>query len=217
MLQSQVEDLPVAQETVKAFVDEWQKLDVRGTSYISVRDLPKLITRLANSKKGQKMLVFPNLIRQGDKHDIDNYIRLLEIPTFRQLKRVMFHDVMQQLCLIVIKVQRNKDKLNEKLKLIDTHGSGLFHTPHRTFSAVSQLAMDVTFHNVKRSKFDFDVMIRNLGMLNHRIELVSEMFELSFKLNAKYRPLVDTVENLDKKSCSEGSACRQKVKHMDES
>ena len=169
VLQSQVEDLPVTQETVKAFVDEWQKLDVRGTSYISVRDLPKLITRLANSKKGQKMLVFPNLIRQGDKHDIDNYIRLLEIPTFRQLKRVMFHDVMQQLCLIVIKVQRNKDKLNEKLKLIDTHGSGLFHTPHRTFSAVSQLAMDVTFHNVKRSKFDFDVMIRNLGMLNHRI------------------------------------------------
>ena len=88
----------------------------------------------------------------------------------------------------------------------------------RTFSAISQLAMDVTFHNVKRSKFDFDVMIRNLGKLNHRIELVSEMFELSFKLNAKYRPLVDTVQNLDRKSCVEGSACRQKFKHsMDES
>ena len=86
----------------------------------------------------------------------------------------------------------------------------------RTFSAISQLAMDVTFHNVKRSKFDFDVMIRNLGKLNHRIELVSEMFELSFKLNAKYRPLVDTVQSLDRESCSEGSACRQKLKHIDE-
>ena len=56
--------------------------------------------------------------------------------------------------------------------------------------------MDETF-NVKRSKFDFDVMIRNLAKLNHRIELVSEMFELSYKLSAKYGHLVDTVLKLE--------------------
>ena len=82
VLQSQVDDLPVTHETVNAFIDEWVKLDHRGTSYISMKDLPKLLSALANNAKGQEMLMFPNLIRMGDKHDIENYISLLQIPTF---------------------------------------------------------------------------------------------------------------------------------------
>ena len=77
VLQSQVDDLPVTHETVEAFIEEWVKLDNRGTSYIKVKDLPKLISALANNAKGQEMLMFPNLIRMGDKHDIENYISLL--------------------------------------------------------------------------------------------------------------------------------------------
>lgn len=34
VLQNQVDDLPVTHETVKAFIEEWVKLDHRGTSYI---------------------------------------------------------------------------------------------------------------------------------------------------------------------------------------
>lgn len=56
--------------------------------------------------------------------------------------------------------------------------------------------MDVTF-NVKHSKFDFEVMMSNLNRLNHRIELVNELFRRSQKLKAKYGSSVDTVESLN--------------------
>ena len=49
----------------------------------------------------------------------------------------MFYDVMQQLCLIVIKVKRNRDKLDERLKLIETHGGSLLKRTQKTFSALS--------------------------------------------------------------------------------
>ena len=35
---------------------------------------------------------------------IDDYIKLLRIPTYGGMQRVLFYDVMQQMCFVVIKV-----------------------------------------------------------------------------------------------------------------
>ena len=77
LYESQVDDLPITQATISAFTKEWAKIDKKSTSYISIKDLPKLIVGLSNHVEGQDMLVFPKLIRMGDDSDIENYISLL--------------------------------------------------------------------------------------------------------------------------------------------
>ena len=70
-------------------------------------DLEDLILDLANSDDGQGLIV----LRQPILNDPETrklYIALLRIPMFDQFKKVMFYDVLQQLCHKVSLLKSNK-------------------------------------------------------------------------------------------------------------
>ena len=59
---TQASKLPLTHRNVQAFVEEWGKLNPHGTHFLKVAHLPKLLTNLAKSRQGCKLLISPELV-----------------------------------------------------------------------------------------------------------------------------------------------------------
>lgn len=97
--------LPVQKYSINEFVSIWSKYDEQATGFIDINDLEPLIKDLVNSDEGVELLVLddPKLKDYFDKFILrlrasKKYRQLfgakLGIPTYMQLKKVMFYDTL---------------------------------------------------------------------------------------------------------------------------
>ena len=96
--QTDMAKMTVKEKTLEDFQKHWSKYDPEATGFISVHDLKHLFWDLANSQDGGGALILKKkLISQNNQHCYAN-IKEMGIPTYENMKKVMFHDVMIKLC-----------------------------------------------------------------------------------------------------------------------
>lgn len=89
--------LPVQKYSIKEFTNIWSKYDNQATGYIEIEDLESLIIDMANSFEGRELIVMHERVLADEKFRM-RFMAMLQIPTYNQLRQVMFYDTLQQLC-----------------------------------------------------------------------------------------------------------------------
>ena len=125
--QSDVSDLPMNEPVLDDYRRVWSDYDKQATGFMEVDDLDKLIIDLANCAhdEGGKLLgKLKDKIKIGAKKEKDGFkshpygkvfrnrfIKGLEIPTFKNMKKVMFYDVLMKFCMQELRAHVLKDMI----------------------------------------------------------------------------------------------------------
>ena len=102
--QSDIAKMAVNDEVLHDFKEHWAKYDPDAKGFISIHDLKHLMWDLADAKqnKGGALIIKKKSIHKDNYRCYMN-IAELGIPTFKGMKKVMFHDVLIKLCLAAVK------------------------------------------------------------------------------------------------------------------
>lgn len=79
--------------------------------------MDKLLEGLSKSPDSRDLFIFYDTVAQSQKFR-QRMTSVLEIPTFGNLKYVMFYDVLQMLCFRAFKMKYNKDTLKENFVIL---------------------------------------------------------------------------------------------------
>ena len=109
--------LPVQNDLMNLYVECWSTLDPNATGYIKVTQVEDLLKELYQNEKCRKMLYFKGAAIESHQFCL-RLVGSLEIPTFGQFKRVMFYDVLQQLCYRSFKIQHNQESIKKHFNLL---------------------------------------------------------------------------------------------------
>lgn len=71
----------------------WSKYDPNATYFINITDLDPLLANLAESNHGSQLFLFKDQVA-ASKEFRESLMAQLDIPTFGNLKKVMFYDVL---------------------------------------------------------------------------------------------------------------------------
>ena len=110
---------------------------------------------------------------------------MLAIPTYFQMTKVMFYDTLQQLCDKKNQMQFNKEVFKEDAKKSEVI---------RHFGGKSPSEFDLLSHYSTR--IDFDKTVRNMGRLNPRIKLMTDLQKSFRDVYGKYAVFADSEANL---------------------
>ena len=96
--------MAVNEDVLSDFQHHWAKYDPKAKGFISVHDLKHLLWDLADAdpSKGGALIFRKKFIHNDTDHCYMN-IAELGIPTYENMKKVMFHDVLIKLCLRAVK------------------------------------------------------------------------------------------------------------------
>ena len=86
-------NLPVQKYSLQEFVNIWSRYDPNATGFINVSDLDDFIVDLTKSQESRLLVIFADKIAT-DASLRNRFIGKLCIPTYCQLKKVMFYDVL---------------------------------------------------------------------------------------------------------------------------
>ena len=103
-------DLPIKKYSLTEYVNIWSKYDPKATGFIDIDKLKAFIVELAKSSDGHELIIWHEKVLTNFTHR-RRFVALLSIPTYDQFKKVMFYDVLQQLC-----DKKNLLKHSEELK-----------------------------------------------------------------------------------------------------
>jgi len=85
--------LPIQNYSIDEFVSIWAEFDPLASGYITIQDLEKVIIRMAKSREGQELIIMhEQILESATKRRI--FMAMLKIPTYDQMKKVMFYDVL---------------------------------------------------------------------------------------------------------------------------
>lgn len=184
-------NMPVKEKSVTDFTRLWANYDKEATGFITVVDLESLITDLASAHEDEGAALIPFKGRVLDNKAFRNrQIMALEIPTYENMKKVMFYDVLMKLAHQSTTVYHMKDhfrSVRNQLKILKNLGV-------QNGPAFDDTLEAITNKNIKHQQHEVDLN-KLLGMMSDRttkIELVTEIMEMNKKMTAKYNHLVDT-------------------------
>ena len=110
-------NLPVNERAIEAYPDIWSKYDPEKTGFILCSQLESLFIDMSQDADCRELLIFPDKVADEVKDGqvvIDHssfrhrIIQNLDIPTYDNFTRVMFYDVLQQLCNQIVSYYHNK-------------------------------------------------------------------------------------------------------------
>ena len=114
----------------------------------------------------------------------------LEIPTFENMKKVMFYDVLMKLCHQTIKYHQQRehiDSFKRSLRVFKRFGAKTLHDD--TLEAIH--STNVT-NTQNRFTVEFAQLLCEMRKANPRADLVRELAEKNKILKSKFNHLVDT-------------------------
>ena len=97
-----MDNMPVKEKTIEDFQRLWSKYDNHATGMITISQLNLLLIDLANSHQDEGGALIPFKKRMADLTETGVIFRqrqmaALKIPTYNNMKSVMFHDVLIKL------------------------------------------------------------------------------------------------------------------------
>mmetsp|Transcript_30965 Transcript_30965/g.38295 ORF Transcript_30965/g.38295 Transcript_30965/m.38295 type:complete len:125 (-) Transcript_30965:534-908(-) len=117
------------------------------------------------------------------------YLAMLNIPTYSQLRQVMFYDVLQQICDKVNFYNFNKENIEaERARIKALKSMGIK-------GVKDELNLIMTADD--QSSINFEKTVRNMGRLNPKIKLMLNLQTAFKRVHDKYAVYVDCAESMD--------------------
>lgn len=91
----------------------------------------------------------------------------------------MFYDVLQQLSFVVVKVECNKEVLNDKLQFVNV--KNLNHSTNVIHPQTDDTLGKDGYHQ-DDYQVDLDMMLSHFGEMNKRVQLVRDMYQKSIQV-----------------------------------
>ena len=118
-------------------------------------------------------------------------ISVLDIPTYDNFSKIMFYDVLLQLCKQIVNLYHNKEKIAENkaaLKIVKL----LKGNPNAYDDTLAALNSE----NLRQDyQVEFDDLITQMAFSNPRIKLIKDLKKQTTKLHKLYNSRVDTTES----------------------
>ena len=146
--QTDLANMPVQQKSVEDFQTIWSKYDPDGTGFIPVSSLEKLLLDLSEARPDEGGALIPFKKRMQKQEFRNRQILFLDIPTYNNMEKVMFYDVLIRLCHQAVKLfyqQTEIKNMQRQLKVLSMMGQG----------ALNDDTLEVVHSkNIKRNRFD---------------------------------------------------------------
>ena len=182
--------LPIKQYEINEFARVWSLYDPEATGFILTDDLDSLIVDLANNEETKELIVLRELILE-DENARNRFIGKLKIPLYEQFKKVMYYDVLQQLCHKKNLLEFNKEKINKERIMM---------TMLKAFGAKFTDSYDpiniVMGRKQETIVIDFDKTIKDLGDMDASIELMQSLHYHSIRVHYEITHTADTLTNI---------------------
>lgn len=85
--------LPIKKYSLYEFCNIWSKYDPEATGYIDIDDLDSFLKDMSESSEGREIVVLADKVQNSHAFR-QQLISKLNIPTYNQVKQVMFYDVL---------------------------------------------------------------------------------------------------------------------------
>ena len=85
--------LPIQKYSIQEYVQIWSKYDPEATGFIEIKDLEDFIEDLTKSSEGKELVIMHKKILADHKLRV-RFLAMLNVPTFFQLRKVMFYDLL---------------------------------------------------------------------------------------------------------------------------
>ncbi len=103
--------MPVQPKSIEDYQRVWAMYDKDGTGYIPVEKLDALLVTLSECEPDEGGALIPFKSRMQDKKFRNRQIIYLGIPTYENMKKVMFYDVLMKLLFQAIKLFYQQDEI----------------------------------------------------------------------------------------------------------
>ena len=178
-------NLPLHNYAIEEYINIWAEFDPLGSGFIDIQDLERFVIRLAEHREACELIIMHEEILK-DQHLRRRFLAMLNIPTYDQLKKVMFYDVLQQLADKVNFLEFNRNRFESERQRVKVFARlGI-----KGVKDELQLIMQAEDKN----SMEFQKTVRSMGKLNPKIKLMTQL-QIYFKaVHEKYAVYVDTVE-----------------------